>query len=259
MTTRRTLLSSALAATALRGQPMQVRPSIYELRWIRLRNGADNQRARLTDYLRDGLVPACARAGIAPMGVFNSSIGPDTPFALLLTQHTSLASMETNMAKLQADAEHAKALAKLYSGAGSPYVRQESSLIRAFGSAPQMDTPDTDTKRPARIFELRMYESNTGATLRRKINMFETGEIAIFRRLGMRPVFFGETIAGSHMPNLVYMLSFDDIAHRDRAWKAFGADDEWKKMREAPGNNDAEIVSNISNWIVTPAAFSPIR
>jgi hypothetical protein len=104
-----------------------------------------------------------------------------------------------------------------------------------------------------------MYESNSGATLRRKINMFETGEIAIFKKLGMHPVFFAETIAGAHMPNLVYMLSFDDIAHRDRAWKAFGADEDWKKMRETPGNNDAEIVSNISNWIVTPTPFSPMR
>lgn len=238
---------------------MQVRPSIYELQWTRLRNGADNQRARLTEYLRDGLLPACARAGIAPIGIFNSSIGPDTPFVLTLTPHKSLAAMGENKAKLHEDAEHLKALAKFYSASGSPFVRQESSLVRAFTSAPQLDSPDADMKRPARVFELRLYESNSPLSLRRKIAMFEGGEIAIFKRLGMRPVFFGDTVVGTHMPNLVYMLSFNDLAHRDQCWKAFGADDEWKKLRETPGNNDAEIVSNISNWIVNPAPFSPIR
>jgi len=259
VTTRRTVLSTAIAATALRGQPARTEPSIYELQWTRLRNGADNQRARFTEYLRDGFVPACARAGISPIGIFNSSIGADTPFVFTLLQHKSMAAFGENRVKLHADQEHLKAIAKYYSAPGSPFVRQESALVRAFGSAPQMEAPDTDTKRAPRLFELRMYESNSPMSLRRKIAMFDSGEIAIFKRLGMRPVFFGDTVVGSHQPNLIYMLSFNDSAHREQCWKAFGADDEWKKMREAPGNTDAEIVSNISNWILSPAGFSPIR
>ena len=49
--------------------------------------------------------------------------------------------------------------------------------------------------------------------------MFNEGEIGIFQRLGMSPVFFGQTIIGRNQPNLVYMLAFDDMAHRERAWK----------------------------------------
>ena len=83
--------------------------------------------------------------------------------------------------------------------------------------------------------------------------------IAVCKRLGMQPVFFGETIVGANQPNLVYMLSYEDLSAREKAWKAFGADDEWKKLRETPGYSDAEIVSNISNYLVTPLPFSPIR
>jgi hypothetical protein len=89
--------------------------------------------------------------------------------------------------------------------------------------------------------------------------MFESGEIAIFQRLGMRPVLFAETMVGERMPNLVYMLSYDDLASREKLWKAFGADPEWRKLRGLPGNSDAEIVSNISNSLLQPLPFSPIR
>jgi hypothetical protein len=124
---------------------------------------------------------------------------------------------------------------------------------------PAVDPPPNDGNRTAKIFELRMYESNNGTTLARKIKMFNEAEVGIFKRLGMQPVFFAETIVGARMPNLVYMLSFDDLAARDRLWKAFGADPEWQKLRAQPGNADAEIVSNISNSILRPLPFSDIR
>jgi len=88
--------------------------------------------------------------------------------------------------------------------------------------------------------------------------MFETGEAAIFRRLGMSPVFFAQTIVGRNVPNLTYMLCYDDLAAREKLWKDFGADPEWQKLRSAPGNSDAEIVSNISNTILRPAPYSQI-
>jgi hypothetical protein len=55
------------------------------------------------------------------------------------------------------------------------------------------------------------------------------------------------------------MLSFENMAARDKLWSAFGADAEWQKLRSQPGYADAEIVSNISNAILRPLDFSPIR
>jgi hypothetical protein len=167
--------------------------------------------------------------------------------------------METAREREASDPEYVKARAA-YNGATSRgYERLESSLVRCFAGMPQIEVAPDDGKRPARIFELRTYESDNGSTLARKIKMFNEAEIAIFRRLGMRPVFFGETIAGARMPNLVYMLSFDDLAARESAWKTFGADPEWMKLRAQPGNSDAELVSNISNMILRPLPFSQIR
>jgi hypothetical protein len=87
----------------------------------------------------------------------------------------------------------------------------------------------------------------------------DDGEIDIFRRCGMLPVFFGETIAGADMPNLTYMLAFENLAAREKAWRTFGSHPDWQKLRSRPELSDALLVSNISNAILRPLAFSSIR
>ncbi len=162
------------------------------------------------------------------------------------------------MEKLAADSEFQKAQDE-YNAQEPGYQRMESSLLRAFDTIPAVEVPTTEPGRPPRIFELRIYESQTVSSLRRKIKMFDEAETGIFRRCGMQPVFFGETIAGPLMPNLTYMLAFDNMAARDKGWQAFGADPDWKKLRARPELSDAELVSNISDSILRPLAFSDIR
>jgi hypothetical protein len=86
--------------------------------------------------------------------------------------------------------------------------------------------------------------------------MFNRAEIAIFKRTGLTPVFFGETLIGSKMPNLTYMLTYDDMAAREKNWATFLADPEWKKLSSIP--EYATAVSNISNVFLRPTAYSQI-
>jgi hypothetical protein len=84
------------------------------------------------------------------------------------------------------------------------------------------------------------------------------GEIEIFKRVGLTPVFFSRTLVGPHMPNITYMLVHDNIAGRDKSWDAFRNDPEWKKLAATPGYADAEIVSNITTVLLRPSAYSQI-
>jgi hypothetical protein len=95
--------------------------------------------------------------------------------------------------------------------------------------------------------------------LQKKAAMFNSGEIAIFQRLGMRPIFIGETIIGSRQPNITYMLSFDNLDGREKRWQEFSADPAWKTLSAPPELKDAQIVANIGNVILRPLPFSPIR
>ena len=258
--TRRAFVPAAAGAAAFGGQAAQPPArAIVEITYYKLRNSAGNQSQRLSQFLEQSYVPAIRRAGAGPMGVFANSIGADGPFLMLVTQFPSLAGFERSRDALTADADFMKALEALNAQPGLSYERGERMLLRAFEGMPQIEVPPTGAKRPARIFEVRMYESNNLSTLRRKIAMFNSGEIAIFKKLGMQPVFFGEMLVGPKLPNLVYMLSYDDLAAREKAWRAFGADPDWKKLREPPGWSDAEIVSNITNFLVSPLPFSQIR
>ncbi|MDP2998221.1 MAG: NIPSNAP family protein [Bryobacterales bacterium] len=254
---RRTFtLTSAGAAASLTAAAAAPKKGIFELRFFRLRNSADNQAPRVSDFLKSAILPAAERNGFGPVGVFRNLIGgAEGPFIMLLTGYPSLAALEN----LGADSEFVKQVGAFNAQPGLNYMRMETSLLRGFDSMPTIAVPPTDAKRPGRIFEIRTYESNNLTTLRRKMKMFDDGEIGIFRRAGMQPVFFGETIVGRNMPNLTYMLGYDDLAHRDKTWRAFGSDPEWQKMRALPGLSDAEIVSNITNFLVSPLPFSPIR
>ena len=257
--TRRAFVPAALASTAVSASAADAAKPVYlELRRYQLRNSADNQRQRTTEFLRQHSA-AVTRAGAGPAGAFASSIAPNTPFLLSLVSYPTAAAIEEVAGKLARDEEYQKAVTTFNSQPGLNYERMESSLLVAFEGYPKVVPPPGDAKRPARLFEVRTYESNNTTTLRKKVQMFNDGEIAAFERSGGQPVFFGETVIGPNQPSLTYMLSYEDLAGRDKVWKAFGADPGWQKLRTTPGLSDAEIVSNISNYLVTPLPFSQIR
>jgi hypothetical protein len=259
MTRRHILATAAGGAVTIAAAQEAPKSAFFELRYYRMRNSRTNMVQRTTGFLSKGYVPAARRAGIAPVGLFSATIAPEAPFLLVLSGYPSLGAMQASLEKLATDSEYQKLLTEYTSVADLGYVRMESALFRCFDSIPQIEVGPAAEGRGARTFELRTYESDNEATIRRKIKMFGDGEIEAFRRSGLQPVFFGEAIVGSNLPRLTYMVAYDSMAGRDKAWQAFGADPGWQKLRGLPGLADAEIVSNISNAILRPATGSGIR
>ena len=135
---------------------------------------------------------------------------------LTLASYPSMAAFEAAREKLAADKEY-RAAADEYNTVGElSFIRMENSLLLAFASFPQVTPPPASEKAAARVFEIRTYESPTENGLARKIKMFGDGEFDIFRRLHMLPVFAGETIVGTRMPNLTCMQVSDDLAAREK-------------------------------------------
>ena len=258
---RRTFLG-ALAGCGLANTMFAATPkgSIIELRHYSMRNNSDAQLKRTSEFIEKYALPAGKRAGEGVSGVFANMIGPDGPYLLLVNSYSSLAAMEAIQSKSSEDKEFMQALEGYYSQPGLGYERVKVSLLRAIDSMPKIEPPPIEEGKAPRIFELRTYESNNASTLRRKVKMFEEGgELDIFRRVGIKPVFFGTAMTGDNLPQLTYMVCYDDLAARDKAWKAFGADPAWQKLRLQPGLADAEIVSNIGNTILRALPFSPVR
>ncbi len=254
---RRQLLAGLGASFVMNAESRPADISAFlEVKFWHLHNTPEDQSARVSGYLQNGLAPALTRAGAKLAGAFSTVIGPESPCLVTLTEFQSLGEMQQVLIKIKTDAAHQREIEKLGAGPGLPFVRVESSLLRCFDRMPRLNT---SAGAVSRIFELRAYESQSFLTLARKVEMFNNGEMQIFERLGFRPVFFGETFVGPKQPNLMYMLSYDDLAARDRLWQAFINDPEWKKLSGRPELNDSQIVANISNAILAPLTFSEVR
>jgi hypothetical protein len=255
--TRRKILSTAAAAGAA-AQTQAQTPAARQyivMRKLFLRNNSENQVARLSEFLEKAALPAVQKSGATAVGFFAAQLAPDSPFFLALSSYPTLAAYEAAQAKLGADSAYQSALKAYNSAPGLRFQRYETTLLRSFSGFPKL----TGSSKSNRLFELRTYESDDSTSLTEKIRMFNEGEISVFQKTGLDPVFFGETIFGQKQPNLTYMLGYDDWNARDANWKKFIAHPDWAKLRSTPGWSDAEIVSNISSMFLRALPFSPIR
>jgi hypothetical protein len=215
----------------------------YELRVYNY-NGQDNEN-KLDKYFGEALVPALHRAGIKTVGVFKTSpadtISQKRMYVLI--PYHSLDMIEKLSSTLAKDKTYLSAGADFLSAPydASAFTRMEKIILKAFPTRPQLKKSTLTGDKQSRIYELRSYESPTEALFHNKVKMFNDGdEVGIFDKLSFNPIFYSEVIAGSHMPNLMYMTTFENKESRDEHWKAFGADDQWKKLSgssEYPKNN----------------------
>jgi hypothetical protein len=228
----------------------------FELRRYHLIPGP-KQRAFI-DFVGSTAIPAMNRAGVGKVGAFTVVYGENEPSLLLVLSHQTLDSVASLRDRLAADAVYTRAGAAILDAPLSdpPFVRVESNLLRAFDAMPTLEAPSGAAAARSRIFELRTYESHSDSAALNKLKMFNAGEVPIFRRAGLTPVFFGETLIGEKMPSLSYMLTFADMSARDAAWGKFGKDPEWKTLSADPQYRDN--VSAISDIILQPTAYSQV-
>ncbi len=226
---------------------------LLELR--RYQIATPEKRDRLEKFLAEVAIPVWNNLGIRPVGVFRYLEGED-PSLFVLLPHNTCETVIREMAALLSN-PRAQAAGKevLEDSFDDPtYQRVESSLLLAFDGVPQVEVPSTAD---SRIFQLRIYESHNLTKHVKKVEMFNTGgELAIFRRLKMNPVFFGQALIGTKLPNLTYMLGFDTIEAQKQAWAAFLKDPEWLQLRDKP--EYAQTVSNITNILLRPSPVSQI-
>lgn|SRR3990172_7740362 len=106
------------------------------------------------------------------------------------------------------------------------------------------------------IYELRIYEALPGrmAALHQR---FANHTTQLFERHGIKAVGFWTNAIGGYSDQLIYLLAFDSLETRDRAWAAFQADPEWQKAR-AESEKDGPLVQRITNSILRATPYSPM-
>ncbi|MEB2783048.1 NIPSNAP family protein [Algoriphagus persicinus] len=237
---------------------MAQKRDFYELRTYHIENAA--QEAMLDDYLANAFIPAAHRHGIAKVGVFKPVASqPDAGKTVYL--FVPFKSMKEYLAL---DGKLAKDQA--YQAAGSayinaafdkpPYKRIETSILQAMTAHPKYAESALTSPKKDRIYELRSYEGPTERLYKQKVKMFNSGEMDIFSRLNCSPIFYGETIAGANMPNLMYLTTHENMEIRNEHWKQFGADPAWAAMKDLPEYQNT--VSRNDTRLLYPAEYSDL-
>jgi hypothetical protein len=238
--------------TTAAGESAAPRPRYYLLEHYYLRNGS--QMARMHQFLAQGWLPA-VRFLAGPKIILEALVAPHMPQVTTVTGIESLADWEAARSRLNEDASYRKMLAAWEQGTDSPYEHSQQILLRAAPYSPAVAS--IPVKAP-RIFELRVYHSPTWRQLSALHDRFAGPEIKIFHRVGVHPILYTETAIGPHMPNLTYLIPFEDLAAREKAWTAFAADAEWVKVRKESIDAHGQISAYMQISLFRAAPYSPV-
>ena len=207
--------------------------------------------AELDNFFEKTLIPAYKRQGVKT-GAFTPLKKEEKEQRYLLFVYPDIATWLKAKKAIWDD--------KTFRSAAQPYFETtakkplysgfESFVCEACDKIPQMRTPDKSRT----LFEFRLYQSPNEEANQRKINMFNVDEIAIFDKVGVNSVCYGEILSGSRMPALIYLTWYKDEKTRNEAWDKFRENPEWKTMRALP--EYANTTNNNISVLLSPMPYS---
>jgi hypothetical protein len=224
--------------------------AIYEWRIYTLAPGADA--SLIDDFFANALIPAYGSHGIEVGAFAPASDYPEFPNGAryLFIAWPDIETYQRVSGQVLRDAAFLRAGAA-YFNASAPdpvYTNFETYLCEAFAGPLRRPAPERG------LLELRVYRSPNVEANERKIQMFESGEIAIFDNVGVNVVCFGRTLAGSRMPSLTYLTWYKDAETRAEAWSKFSAHPDWERMRNLP--EYANTATDNTSRLLSPMPYS---
>ena len=225
------LLMSTLIFTGCSSEKKETvdspKKQIYEWRIYTLTGDG----AILDDFFKETLIPAYNRRSIS-VGAFSLYKQEEKEQRYLLFVYPDLKTYNEVRLAICSDNDFLEAARPFFeTSAPDPvYSQYETYLCEAFDKIPEMRMPDKSRT----LFEYRNYYSPNEDANRRKIKMFNVEEIDLFDKVGINSVFYGEILAGTRMPGLIYLTWYMDEATRNSAWSAFGSHPDWNNMRNKP-------------------------
>ena len=106
------------------------------------------------------------------------------------------------------------------------------------------------------IYELRIYDAMPGK-LPALNDRFAKITLGYFEKHGIKSVGYWTDVIGVS-GRLTYMLAFDDLGHRDRAWAGFQSDQE-RLAAFAETEKDGPLVARVENRIMRSTPYSPMQ
>jgi hypothetical protein len=106
------------------------------------------------------------------------------------------------------------------------------------------------------IYELRIYDAMPGK-LPALNDRFANITMGYFEKHGIKQIGYWTDVIGVS-GRLTYIVAFEDIAARDKAWASFGTDTE-RIAAFAETEKNGPLVARVENKIMRPTAYSPMQ
>ena len=229
----------------------------YELRTYEMQTG--NRKAVLNDYLEKAFIPALNRLGSRPVGVFTVVSGSNALNLFVLVPHASLESFLAAPASWRLT-RSIRRPPRLTCQPPSTTRPTPATSRRSSGPSRTCRRCGCPRRRPA-TSRASSNCASTRATARRRRSRrsrcsTRAARSRIFDKVGLRSVFFGQTLVGRRQPNLVYMTVHQDMVAREKTWEDFRNSPDWKALSSNPVF--ANTVSATTVIFLRPAAYSQI-
>ncbi len=129
-----------------------------------------------------------------------------------------------------------------------------AALVFPIASARADDKP-----KEGRVFEIRTYYANEGK-LDALHKRFRDHTCKLFQKHGMELVGFWtpQEEKQGKKDTLIYILAYPSREAAKKSWAAFGADPEWKKVRDE-SHKDGVLVKKVESVFVDATDYSPIK
>lgn len=109
----------------------------------------------------------------------------------------------------------------------------------------------------ARIFEMRTYFANEGK-LEALHARFRDHTCKLFEKHGMTNIGYWVPVGENPERKLVYILAYPSKEAREASWKAFQADEDWKKAK-ADSEKNGVLVAKVDSVFLTGTDYSAIK
>ena len=108
------------------------------------------------------------------------------------------------------------------------------------------------------VFEMRVYTTHPGK-LGDLHNRFSQHTNSLFVKHGMRLIGYWTPTDGPESENtLIYILAYPSREAREKSWKAFGSDPDWKAAYAASIEN-GKLVKKVDSTFMNATGYSPIQ
>lgn len=258
---RRTFFTAGIAAGALPFAASNLMAQddskpVYEMLFFKMKNG--DQGKRMEEWAQKYLMPMAKEYNIGPIGVFKAAIADYTPHMMFIIEHPGLGEIQKGWNKVMVDSRWAEGVKQMEKDDISAYESYEARLLQATSFSPPLPDAVGKSDKP-RLFEYRVYHAPTFRQLGALAKRFKGPEIDLFHKSGIHPILYAYTMYGPDMPNLAYLMPFDSLTAREKAWAKFRKDPEWAKVLSASKKADGEIVTYLSRNIYNATDYSQIK